>query len=161
MRRLRTLGTRGICALAVGTLALAGCGGTAAGLSESEKRQIKREDEAIEKRGEQEGNANVAREAEEEREKHETEKREERKSTEATNKIIAAENHHRELLENHVPVGKTGGEVEKLLGEPDQTQEFGDTKLWYYDVPGPRQGEEDWQLVFSGPTVASENYTAN
>ncbi len=90
----------------------------------------------------------------------EAEQRKEQKLADETKRQGEAEEHDRQLLENHVPVGKTAAEVEKLLGEPAQTQEFGGEKLWYYDVPGPRRGEEYWQLVFSGSTVASENKTA-
>jgi hypothetical protein len=67
------------------------------------------------------------------------------------------EGSRRHLLESRAAVGKNATEVERLLGKPEHTQEIGGEKLWYYEVPGPRQGEQTWQLVFSGSTVASEN----
>jgi hypothetical protein len=68
------------------------------------------------------------------------------------------EEHRRHLLEARAAVGKTGPEVEQLLGPPQNHQEIGGEKLWYYQVVGPRQGEsEEWQIIFSGTTVASEN----
>jgi hypothetical protein len=62
------------------------------------------------------------------------------------------EDHLHELLESRVAVGKTSAEVTQLLGAPEHTQEIGGERYWYYNV-----GMEEWQLIFSGATVASEN----
>jgi len=67
------------------------------------------------------------------------------------------EAHQRMLLENRAAVGKTGPEVEQLLGPPEQPEEIGGERLWYYRVLSARRETEEWQLVFSGTTVASEN----
>jgi hypothetical protein len=67
------------------------------------------------------------------------------------------EAYRRHLLEARVAVGKTGPEVEQLLGQPESHQEIGGEKLWYYRVADPKQGSEEWQLIFSGTNVVSEN----
>jgi outer membrane protein assembly factor BamE (lipoprotein component of BamABCDE complex) len=97
----------------------------------------------------QERNETEARKkATEAREETEQRKRANRESVSERRK----EEHLRNLLASRAAIGKTSAEVIKLLGAPEHTQEVGGERYWYYTVK-----EQNWQLIFSGATVASEN----